>query len=52
MPFTYGFFVFFGAGWGVTAPMFMSVSADLFKGKDFLLLLTIQQSGEPHKERG
>ena len=25
-------------GWGVTAPMFMSVSADLFKGKIFGLI--------------
>lgn len=33
--FLYMFAIFFGAGWGVTAPMFMSISADLFKGKHF-----------------
>ncbi len=31
----YLFAISFGAGWGVTAPMFMSISADLFKGKFF-----------------
>ena len=34
----YTFFVFFGMGWGVTAPMFMAVAADLFKGKGFGLI--------------
>ena len=29
---------FFRIGWGVTAPMFMSVAADLFKGKAFYLI--------------
>jgi MFS family permease len=29
----YPFFIFFGIGWGVTAPMFMAAAADLFKGK-------------------
>lgn len=33
--FLYLFAILFGAGWGVTAPMFMSISADLFKGKYF-----------------
>lgn len=32
------FSVFFGMGWGVTAPMFMAVAADLFKGKGFGLI--------------
>ncbi len=31
-------FVFFGMGWGVMAPMFMAVSADLFTGKGFGLI--------------
>ncbi|NWG02018.1 MAG: MFS transporter [Syntrophaceae bacterium] len=34
----YLFALFFGAGWGVTAPMFMSITADLFKGKHFGLI--------------
>ena len=29
---------FFGAGWGVTAPMFMSITGDLYKGKNFGLI--------------
>lgn len=31
----YPFVIFFGSGWGVTAPMFMSVAADLFQGRGF-----------------
>ena len=31
----YSFAISFGVGWGVTAPMFMSISADLFKGRYF-----------------
>jgi len=27
----YPFFIFFGIGWGSTAPMFMAAAADLFK---------------------
>lgn len=34
----YLFALFFGAGWGVTAPMFMSVTGDLYKGKYFGLI--------------
>ncbi len=34
----YLFALFFGAGWGVTAPMFMSITADLYKGKHFGLI--------------
>jgi len=37
----FSFIIFFGAGWGVTAPMFMSVAADLFKGKGFGLIYGI-----------
>ena len=34
----YLFAIFFGAGWGVTAPMFMSITGDLYKGKNFGLI--------------
>jgi MFS family permease len=34
----YLFALFFGAGWGSTAPMFMSIAADLYKGKNFGLI--------------
>jgi MFS family permease len=37
-PLLYLFAIFFGAGWGVTAPMFMSITADLYKGKHFGLI--------------
>jgi MFS family permease len=36
--FLYLFAILFGAGWGVTAPMFMSISGDLYRGKDFGLI--------------
>jgi len=39
--FLYLFAILFGAGWGVTAPMFMSISADLYKGKGFGLIYGI-----------
>jgi len=39
--FMYSFSIFFGIGWGVTAPMFMSVAADLFKGRMFGLIYGI-----------
>ena len=32
-------------GWGVTAPMFMSVAADLFKGKAFGLIYGLVEEG-------
>jgi MFS family permease len=32
------FYLFFGAGWGVSAPMFMSITGDLYKGKNFGLI--------------
>ncbi len=31
----YFFSAFFGSGWGATAPLFMSISADLYKGRNF-----------------
>ena len=34
----YAFMVFFGIGWGATAPMFMATAADLFRGKVFGLV--------------
>jgi len=34
----YLFALFFGAGWGVTAPIFMSITGDLYKGKHFGLI--------------
>ncbi len=43
--FTYCFFILFGMGWGVTAPMFMSVSADLFRGKIFGLIYGFVEAG-------
>ena len=36
--FVYCFIVFLGAGWGVTAPMFMAVAADLFQGRNIGLI--------------
>jgi MFS family permease len=34
----YLFAVFLGMGWGVTAPMFVTISADLFQGRQFGLI--------------
>jgi MFS family permease len=34
-PILYLFAVFFGSGWGATAPLFMSIAADLYKGRNF-----------------
>jgi MFS family permease len=31
----YLFAAFFGSGWGATAPLFMSIAADLYKGRNF-----------------
>jgi MFS family permease len=39
--FMYTFAVFFGMGWGATAPLFMATAADLFKGKTFGLIYGI-----------
>lgn len=41
----YLFFIFFGIGWGVTAPIYMSVAADLFKGRMFGLIYGIVEGG-------
>jgi len=43
--FAYTFCIFFGIGWGVTAPIFMTVSADLFKGRIFGLIYGIVEGG-------
>ena len=43
--FIYPFFIFFGMGWAVTAPIFISVAADLFKGKAFGLIYGIVEGG-------
>jgi MFS family permease len=43
--FTYSFSIFFGMGWGVTAPMFMAVAADLFHGKIFGLIYGVMEAG-------
>jgi MFS family permease len=34
----YLFAIFLGMGWGVTAPMFVAISADLFQGRQFGLI--------------
>jgi MFS family permease len=39
------FFIFYGIGWGVTAPMFMTTAADLFKGKTFGLIYGLVEGG-------
>ena len=43
--FIYSFLILFGVGWGVTAPMFMAVSADLFKGKAFGFIYGLVEAG-------
>jgi MFS family permease len=43
--FTYSFFILFGMGWGVTAPMFIAVAADLFRGKIFGLIYGLVEAG-------
>jgi MFS family permease len=37
----YFFVIFFGIGWGVTAPLIMAAAADLFKGRGFGLIYGI-----------
>jgi MFS family permease len=37
----YLFAIFFGVGWGVTTPMYMCVSADLYRGRNFGLIYGI-----------
>jgi MFS family permease len=41
----YAFLIFFGMGWGATAPIFMSASADLFKGKIYGLIYGLVEAG-------
>jgi MFS family permease len=41
----YPFLIFFGIGWGATAPIFMSASADLFKGKIYGLIYGLVEAG-------
>ena len=43
--FAYGFLVFFGMGWGVTAPIFMAASADIFKGRTYGLVYGMIEGG-------
>ncbi len=43
--FIYAFALFFGIGWGVSAPMFMSTAADLFKGRIFGLIYGLVEGG-------
>ncbi|UCF93052.1 MAG: MFS transporter [Desulfobacterales bacterium] len=43
--FVYPFFIFFGMGWGVTAPMFLSVSADLFQGQTYGFIYGLVEAG-------
>jgi MFS family permease len=40
----YLFAVFLGMGWGVTAPMFISISADLFQGRRFGLIYGVVEA--------
>lgn len=40
----YPFVVLVGCGWGVTAPMFMSVAADLFQGRSFGLIYGVNEA--------
>ena len=41
----YSYAIFFGMGWGATAPMFMAVAADLFKGRIFGLIFGFLEAG-------
>jgi len=41
----YAFFIFFGIGWGVTAPMFIAAAADLFQGRIFGFIYGIMEGG-------
>jgi len=43
--FAFSFGIFFGMGWGVTAPMYMAIAADLFKGRIFGLIYGIIEGG-------
>jgi MFS family permease len=41
----YLFALLFGAGWGSTAPMFMSIAGDLYRGKHFGLIYGMVEGG-------
>jgi MFS family permease len=41
----YLFALFFGAGWGSTAPTFMSIAGDLYRGKHFGLIYGLVEGG-------
>jgi MFS family permease len=43
--FIYPFALLFGMGWGVSAPMFMSSAADLFKGRIFGFIYGLVEAG-------
>ena len=43
--FIYSYATFFGIGWGATAPMFMAVAADLFRGRIFGLIYGFIEAG-------
>jgi len=43
-PVLYLFVIFFGMGWGATAPMYMSIAADLYKGKNFGLIYGVLEA--------
>lgn len=43
--FVFAYSVMFGMGWGASAPMFMSVAADLFRGRRFGLIYGLVESG-------
>lgn len=43
--FLYLFAFFFSAGWGVTSPIFMSISGDLYKGRNFGLIYGMVEGG-------
>ncbi len=40
----YLFVLFFGCGWGVTSPIFMSVAADLFQGRSFGVIYGVNEA--------
>ena len=42
--FTYGFALFFGIGWGVTAPSIMASSADIFHGRQYGFIFGLVQA--------
>ncbi len=43
--FVYAYFILFGMGWGATAPMYIAVAADIFKGRIFGLIYGFVEGG-------